>query len=236
MDGEFSLAQTSGTAFFSGGDFSGFDLSKAAARRLAPLEAAPDFETPWTFRNGAGAAYPALLYKRQGKGRLLVWTSSFDIAFADLAAKPVFAPFMALNLKKLFGLEEPQPRSATVDGIYEGRLKTADSARVAVTAPDGTKSYLFSEGGTFKYGLTARPGLYRWSAPPETGVFAVNLDHGKGESALLPAKRPPWRVLSAEEPAADFKSALYGVEISQLLLFLALALLLAEFLLSRKAL
>jgi hypothetical protein len=64
----------------------------------------------------------------------------------------------------------------------------------------------------------------------------VNLDHAKGESALVPAKAPPWRLLRPEEPAADLKGALYGVEISQFLLFLALAFFLAEFMLSRKAL
>ncbi|MDO8803364.1 MAG: BatA and WFA domain-containing protein [Elusimicrobiota bacterium] len=233
---KFSLAQTRDSAFFDGEDFSGFDLPKAAAGRIVSLEGTTGFETPWNFKDEAGALYPALLYKQQGKGKLLVWTSAFDLGFADLPAKPVFAPFMALNVKKLFGLAEPAAGSVPVDGTYEGRLKSADSARVSVTAPDGAKSYLFSEGGTFKYGLTSRPGLYRWSAPPEAGAFAVNLDHGKGESALLAAKRPPWHVLRPEEPVADFKSALYGVEIGQFLLFLALAFSLAEFLLSRKVL
>ncbi|MBI4800894.1 MAG: BatA domain-containing protein [Elusimicrobia bacterium] len=235
-DGKFSLAQVRGSAFFDGEDFSGFDLSKATARRILLLDGASGFEVPWNFKDEAGVSYPALLYKRQGKGRLLVWTSSFDLGLADLPAKPVFAPFMAFNVKKLFALAAPASRSAPVDGLYEGRLKSGDRVRVAVTAPDGAKAYVFAEGGTFKYGLTSRPGLYRWSAPPEAGVFAVNLDHRKGESALLASKNPPWRVLRPEEPAADFKSALYGVEISQFLLFLALAFFLAEFMLSRKAL
>ncbi len=234
LDGKFSLAQARDAAFFAGEDFSGFDLSRAVAGRIAALEGTSHFETPWNFKDEAGNTYPALLYKQQGKGRFLVWTSSLDLGFADLPAKPVFAPFMALNVKRLFGLAEPELRSAPVGGIYEGRLKSADRVRVAVTAPDGAKHYLFSEGGAFKYGLTSRPGLYRWSAPPEAGMFAVNLDHRKGESALLAEKHPPWRVLRPEEPAADFKSALYGVETSQFLLFTALALLLAEFLLSRK--
>ncbi|MBI4351677.1 MAG: VWA domain-containing protein [Elusimicrobia bacterium] len=235
LDGKFSLAQARDAAFFAGEDFSGFDLSRAAAGRLAALEGAAE-ETPWSFRDEAGLNYPALLSKRQGKGRLLVWTSSFDLGSSDLPAKPVFAPFMALNMKKLFGLAEPEPRSAPLGGLYQGRLKSADRARVAVTAPDGARSYVYSEGGVFKYGLTALPGLYRWSAPPEAGVFAVNLDHGKGESALPAAKRPPWRILRPEEPAEDFRSALYGVELGQALLFLTLAFFLAEFLLSRKAL
>ncbi|MBU2575260.1 MAG: BatA and WFA domain-containing protein [Elusimicrobia bacterium] len=236
IDGKFTLAQVRGSAFFDGEDFSGFDLAKATARRILLPDGTSDFEVPWNFKDEAGASYPALLYKQQGKGRLLVWTSSFDIGSADLPAKPVFAPFMAFNVKKLFGLAAPASRSAPVDGLYEGRLKNGDRIRVAVTAPDGTKAYVFAEGGAFKYGLTSRPGLYRWSAPPETGVFAVNLEHKKGESALLAAKNPPWRILRPEEPVADFKNALYGVEISQFLLFLALAFFLAEFLLSRKVL
>ena len=233
---EGTLAQARDAAFFGGEDFSGFELAKTAARRVLALEGAPEFEAPWPFKDEAGAFRPALLYRQQGRGRLLVWTSAFDLGSSDLAAKPVFAPLMALNVKKLFGLAAPEPQAAVVGGTFEGRLKGADRARVAVTAPGGERSYVFAEGGVFRYGLTGAPGLYRWSAPPETGTFAVNLDHGKGESRLLPAKAAPWRILRPEDPAADFRSALYGVEISQLLLFLALAFLLAEFLLSRKAL
>lgn len=235
-EGGFFLAQARGSAFFGDEDFSGFDLSKTAARRIMALDGASAGGAPWLFRDESGGVRPALLYKQYGRGRLLVWTSSFDLGGCDLAAKPVFAPFMAFNIRKLLGMAAPEPRSAAVGGVFEGRLKGADRARVAVTAPDGGRSYVFAEGGAFRYGLTPRPGVYRWSAPPEAGAFAVNLDHGKGESGLVPAKSPPWRLLRPEEPAADFRGALYGVEISQFLLFLALALFLAEFTLSRKVL
>lgn len=236
VEGGFFLTQARGSAFFGEEDFSGFDLSKTAVRRIMALDGAERRDAPWLFRDESGGVRPALLYKQHGRGRLLVWTSSFDIGSSDLAAKPVFAPFMAFTLRKLLGMAAPKPRSVTVGGVFEGRLTGEDRAKVAVTSPDGARSYVFAEGGVFRYGPASRPGVYRWSAPPEAGAFTVNLDHGKGESGLVPAKAPPWRLLRSEEPAADFRSALYGVEISQFLLFLALAFFLAEFMLSRKVL
>jgi hypothetical protein len=167
---------------------------------------------------------------------VLVWTSSLSLPGTDLAAKPVFAPFMAAILRHLYGVRPPKLLQARVGGVYEGALENADTVKVEITSPSGVKSYVPARNGFFKYTLTDAPGLYSWSAPPESGTFAVNLDAGNGESDLLPERFPPWIPLPGGAPVEAFKSAVYGVEIGQFLLFLALVLFLAEFLLSRRAL
>ncbi|HOW90535.1 MAG TPA: hypothetical protein PL037_09640, partial [Elusimicrobiales bacterium] len=80
------------------------------------------------------------------------------------------------------------------------------------------------------------PGIYLWKAGAETGAFSVNPDPENGESSLEKENSPPWVLLPAESPVEAFRSAVYGVEIGQFLLLLALSAFLAEFLLSRRVL
>jgi hypothetical protein len=236
LERSFSLAAPEAGGGFEGSDFGGFDLNRVKTARIVRLSAPPAFETLWNFREPSGAVYPALFGGRRGKGRVLVWTSSLSLPCTDLAAKPVFAPFMSACLRRLCGVKPPRLRQAVVGGVYTGSLENTDSVKVAVTAPDGTRNYVLARDGVFNYTLTDSPGLYSFSAPPESGTFAVDLDAENGESSLEPETFPPWTVLAGDDPVEEFKSAVYGVEIGQFLLLLALAAFLAEFLLSRRAL
>ena len=234
LERDFSLAAAEGSTI--GAELDGFNLQRVKTARVVRLSAPPAYETLWNFRDPSGAAIPALFGGRRGKGRVLVWTASLDLTCTDLAVKPVFAPFISACLRRLYGVKPPRLRQALVGGAYAGSLENNDDVKVAVTAPDGTRSYVLARDGVFNYTLTDRPGLYSFSAPPESGTFAVNLDAANGESSLEPETFPPWSALAGDDPVEAFKSAVYGVEIGQFLLLLALAAFLAEFLLSRRAL
>jgi hypothetical protein len=238
LERSFSLAAPEAGGNFEGADFDGFDLNRVKTARIAGFSAPPAFETLWNFREPSGAVYPALFGFRRGKGRVLVWTSSLSLPSTDLGAKPVFAPFMSACLRRLYGVKPPRLRQAVIGGAYAGSLENTDTVKVAVTAPDGTRSYVLARDGVFNYTLTDTdsPGLYSFSAPSENGTFAVNLNAANSESSLEPETFPPWTELSGSDPVEEFKSAVYGVEIGQFLLLLALAAFLAEFLLSRRAL
>jgi len=236
LERDFFLAAPDAAGGFEGADFSGFELRRVKAVRITRLEAPPSFDTLWNFRESSGAAYPALFGGRRGKGRVLVWTSSFNLPYTDLAAKPLFAPFFSACLRRLYGVKPPSLRQAVVGGVYAGSLENTDSVKVAVTAPDGSRSYVLARDGVFNYALNDNPGLYLFSAPPESGTFAVNFDAANGESSLEPETFPPWAVLPGNEPVEAFKRVVYGVEIGQFLLLLGFAAYLAEFLLSRRAL
>ena len=241
---EFFLGLPEPAGGFEGVEFSGFELGRISVARAAAFEAPQGFEALWNFRDpssfapafSSGAAHPALFGGVSGRGRVLVWTSSFSLPGTNLASKPVFAPFMAAVLRRLYGVRPPKLLQARIGGVYEGALENTDNVKVEITSPSGAKSYVQARNGVFKYTLTDAPGLYLWSAPPESGTFAVNQDAGNGESSLEAERFPPWLQLPGGAPVEAFKSALYGVEIGQFLLLLALVLFLAEFLLSRRAL
>jgi hypothetical protein len=94
-----------------------------------------------------GAA--ALLERRIGNGRILMWTSTLDLQWNDLAVKPVFLPFLHQVVRHLAGYREPQPWR-TVGEVVEpsssspGRT-ARDSARVVLT-PGGERVTLDEEG------------------------------------------------------------------------------------------
>jgi len=220
---------------FKGADFSGFDLRNVKISGLAGFGNIPrGFAAAWNFNDPSGAARPALYSGRRGRGNVLVWASSFSLPYTDLGAKPLFAPFMSACLRHLYGVRPLKRRETLVGRVYEGSLENTDNVKVAVTAPDGSRSYVLARDGVFKYNLTDVPGIYAWSALPENGNFAVNMDGGSGESSLEPEPSPPWTLISAAAPVENFKNLVYGVETGQFLLIIALLCFLAEFMLSRR--
>jgi hypothetical protein len=91
----------------------------------------------------------ALLERRVGNGRVLMWTSTVDLHWNDLAVKPVFLPFLHRTVRYLAGYREPQPWR-TVGDVVEpsasapGR-SAQDVARVVLT-PAGERVTLDEEG------------------------------------------------------------------------------------------
>lgn len=86
---------------------------------------------------------PALIERRSGAGRALVWTSSLDVAWNDLALKPVFLPFMHRIGATLASFSQ-RPASMTVGDVTPavaaaGRQGGQTEAPVVVLAPSGTR-------------------------------------------------------------------------------------------------
>ena len=54
-------------------------------------------------------AAPALVERPRGKGRVLVWTSSMDLSWNDLAQKPVYLPFLHGVVRHLAAYTEAAP-------------------------------------------------------------------------------------------------------------------------------
>lgn len=92
----------------------------------------------------------ALVERKAGAGRVLMWTSTLDLYWNDLAVKPVFLPFVHRIVRHLGGYREPQPWR-TVGEVVEPasagdpRAGAADVARVVVT-PAGQRVTLDEEG------------------------------------------------------------------------------------------
>ena len=149
------------------------DRSKGPAARLVALEyghtifepfRAPrsgDFSTArfygyrasTTARDGAVLARfddgaPALVEKRMGAGRVLVWLSSFDLGWNDLPLKPVFLPFVHQMARHLAGYREAAPWLKVGDVLDPSMAGPTPkgAAQRAIVAPSGQRLPLDGEG------------------------------------------------------------------------------------------
>ena len=120
------------------GDFS-------AARIYGYRAVAPVPSAQVLARFDAGA--PALLERRTGMGRVLLWTSTLDLAWSDLPLKPVFLPFVHRAARHLSAYTEPVPW-LTVGQVLDASFGDTTSwlgGAVAVT-PSGLRVPIDEEG------------------------------------------------------------------------------------------
>ena len=116
------------------GDFS---AARFYGYRSATL--APGAQIVARFDDGA----PALVERRIGTGRVLVWTSTLDVAWNDLALKPVFLPFVHRMATRLASYIE-RPAWVTVGEVLEP--DTPASPVEGITAPSSPKGVAHSSG------------------------------------------------------------------------------------------
>jgi aerotolerance regulator-like protein/VWA domain-containing protein len=93
-----------------------------------------------------GAA--AMIERRVGGGRVLMWTSSFDTYWNDFALKPVFLPMLHRAMRYLAGYKEPVPWRTVGDVLEPPAAPNgarAQVSRVALT-PSGQRVSLDGEG------------------------------------------------------------------------------------------
>jgi len=91
---------------------------------------------------------PALVERRVGTGRVLMWTSTLDTGWTDLALKPVFVPFVHRLIRHLGAYHEPKPWRTVGDVVDPGLQAPArgsDMSRVALT-PSGQRISLDGDG------------------------------------------------------------------------------------------
>jgi hypothetical protein len=157
------------------GDFSSVRIY--GYRRLTP---APDARVLARFDDGQ----PALVERPVGAGRVLVWTSGFDLAWNDLALKPVFLPFVHQTMRTLATFQD-RPTSLTVGQVAAlDRRPDGSAGRVAVE-PSGRRTPLDPARGD---GLEmTTPGFYEvrvegQGQTPEA-VVAANVDLSESDLA-----------------------------------------------------
>ena len=111
------------------GDFS-------SARFYGYRAVTPSAEAQVLARFDDGAA--ALVERRIGRGKVVVWTSTLDVAWNDLALKPVFLPFVHRVGANLASYTQ-RPASLTVGDVFSGReAGVKNEGRVALT-PSGER-------------------------------------------------------------------------------------------------
>jgi hypothetical protein len=135
------------------------------------------------FEDGA----PALIERRVGAGRVLVWTSSLGIEWSDLPVKPVFLPFVHQMARHLAAYREPEPW-LTVGEVLDPAQTVAGHATDVrtVVSPSGQRIALDPEGGDVVE--LEEQGFYELREQATTGdpaaTVAANVD--LSESDLTP--------------------------------------------------
>ena len=98
---------------------------------------------------------PALMERKAGAGRVLLWSSGLDLEWNDLAVKPVFLPFVHTVTKYLADFSEP-PASLTVGQVIPaprrpaGRGAAATRGATIAVAPSGTRVPVETEDGALE--------------------------------------------------------------------------------------
>jgi hypothetical protein len=108
-------------------------------RTVAPVEAA---QVLGRFDGGA----PAVLERRVGRGRVLLWASTLDRSWNDVPISPVFLPFVHRTVRHVAAYQEPKPW-LSVGQVLDPALVSAPRAtqRVVLT-PSGKRVSLADEG------------------------------------------------------------------------------------------
>ena len=130
---------------------------------------------------------PALLERRIGAGRVMLWASSLDMEWSDLAVKPVFLPFVHQIARHLAAYREPEPWLTVGDVLDPARTAAAQTADVrTVVSPSGQRIALDPEGGDVLE--LSEQGFYELRTSASSGApaatVAANVD--LSESDLTP--------------------------------------------------
>jgi uncharacterized membrane protein len=192
------------------------DRSKGPAARLVALEyghtifepfRAPrsgDFSTArfygyrasTTARDGTVLARfddgaPALVEKRMGAGRVLVWLSSLELDWNDLPVKPVFLPFVHQVARHLAGYREAAPWlkvGDVLDPSMAGPTPKATAQR-AIVSPSGQRLPLDAEGPDVvelaEQGFYEVRGMAAGAEPAM--IVAANVDLKESDLSQVPA-------------------------------------------------
>jgi hypothetical protein len=123
------------------------DFASARFYGYRAVTASPGAQVLARFDDGA----PALLERKVGAGRVLIWTSTLDLYWNDFAVKPVFLPFVHRAVRYLAGYREPQPWRVVGDVVEPpapagGRAADSASASRVVLTPAGQRVIIDEEG------------------------------------------------------------------------------------------
>jgi hypothetical protein len=132
---------------------------------------------------------PALVERRIGTGRVLMWTSTLDTGWSDLALKPVFVPFVHRVVRHLASYREPKPWRTVGDVVDPGLQappRGSDVSRVALT-PSGQRISLDGDGPEVLE--LAEQGFYEFRAQGRDGdtpvVVASNVNLAESDLTSL---------------------------------------------------
>jgi Mg-chelatase subunit ChlD len=132
---------------------------------------------------------PALVERRVGGGRVLLWASTLDLAWSDLPLKPVYLPFVHQSVRHLTAYAEPAPW-LTVGQVLDASSGAASAQPTStVVTPSGRRLGIDEEGADVLelteqgfYELRSRTG------DTVSAVVASNVDPSESDVAPIDPK------------------------------------------------
>jgi len=124
------------------------DFTSARFLRARGLQIAGDSAVSILARYDDGS--PALAERRVGDGRVLVWTSTLDSFWNDLALQPVFLPFVHQLVRHTSGTTEALPAftAGQVIDVSDARaMETAGLGEAAAVLADGEERVALTPSG-----------------------------------------------------------------------------------------
>ncbi len=172
---------------------------------------------------------PALIERRVGSGRVLLWTSTVDLGWSNFALQSVFAPFWVRALTWYGG--DIGGAAARFEGLV--------GERVTIPVP-ATETWLVTGPGGERVGVAGSPGALSF-LPDRAGAYAVGRPD-EPPAAWVAVNVPPAESdVRADEPLADAKARLTPDRVARRipldagLLLLGLLILAAAGLLARRS-
>ena len=153
------------------------DFSTARIYGFRTLTARPSAATLARFDGGT----PALVEATVGRGHVLVWATTLDLSWNDLALKPVYLPFVHQLVRQAAGYRE-QPGWMTVGQAID---VGATSASAVVLSPAGQRLSPPEGGSALE---VAEPGFYEVRGAREgesLRIVATNVDLAESDATRL---------------------------------------------------
>jgi hypothetical protein len=151
---------------------------------------------------------PAVIERRLGAGRVILWTSSLDTSWSDIPLRGVFLPFVHQSMRHLSGYAEPRPW-LTVGQVLDAStsaLSRTDAGQRVVLTPSGRRVPLQDEGSDVME-LTEQ-GFYELrSSEGDVSVVAANVDPAEADLTPMDPKEIAAAALGAPGGAASTANA-----------------------------
>ena len=172
---------------------------------------------------------PALAERRTGAGRVLVWTSTLDAGWTDLALQPVFLPFVHQLTRYTAGSTEAFESfvAGQVIDVSDARaMESAGLGEVAEAISDSEERVVLTpSGGSFALGgrdeadflELSEAGFYEIRPPGRDDVrpvtVAVNVDRAESDLATLDPEEMSAAILSGLSAASTGADASRALEL-----------------------
>lgn len=132
---------------------------------------------------------PAVVERRLGAGRVILWASTLDITWSDLPTRGVFLPFVHQSMRHLSGYSEPRPWlnvGQVLDPSGSSLAKPEAGQRVVLT-PSGRRVPLQDEGSDVLE--LSEQGFYELRGEAnDVAVVAVNVDAAEADLTPMDPK------------------------------------------------